>query len=97
MRLSYFPLLLLLTTYGCGGDGRSTPSVLQIGGQWSFTESYTDTSLSTTCTNQATVTFAQNGSNFSGSSVQTGTVRCNGVVGGVGLRCQGYVADDSLT
>jgi hypothetical protein len=72
MRLSNLPFLLLVT-YGCGGDGPSDPSSLQIAGQWTFTETYTDIPLQTTCNNQAAVTFTQTGSTFTGSAVQTGT------------------------
>jgi hypothetical protein len=74
MRRSYFPFFACLAAFACGGDdGLSPSSVLQIGGQWSFSETYTDTPLSTTCTNQSTVNFTQTGSTFTGSSVQTGS------------------------
>jgi hypothetical protein len=74
MRRSHFPFLLCLTAYACGSDdGPSAPSVLQVGGQWNFSETYTDTTLATTCTNQSTVNFVQTGSTFTGNSVQTGS------------------------
>ena len=65
--------LLILCAIACGDDGLSGPAVLQIAGQWSFSESYIDTPSATTCNNTATVTFAQSGANFSGSSQQSGT------------------------
>lgn len=74
MRATTLQVLLLLTAVACGGDDEPTaPSILQVGGVWTFTESYTDTPLQTTCSNQATVTFAQTGASFTGNSVQTGS------------------------
>ena len=68
-------LLFLLTVSACGGNGpsRPSPSVVQIGGQWSFSESYTDVQLAISCNNKASVTIAQSGISFSGTSIQTGT------------------------
>ena len=65
--------LLILCAIACGDDGPSAPAVLQIAGQWSFNESFIDSPSATTCNNTATVTFAQSGVNFSGSSQQSGT------------------------
>lgn len=68
-------LLFLLSVSACGGNSPSSPSpaVLQIGGLWSFSESYSDAQLAISCINKASVTIAQSGSSFTGTSIQTGT------------------------
>ena len=68
------PLVLLLAALACKEDSDLVAPVgTQIGGQWTFTETYADDALGVICNNSADVTIVQSGTTFTGTSDQTGT------------------------
>jgi Big-like domain-containing protein len=61
------------TTEGKSGQAAITVRVLDVSGDWTFSETISDPALALSCTDQSSMTFTQTGTAFTGSSQQTGT------------------------
>lgn len=74
MRYSFLGLVIIGSVFGLAacGDDPAAPEVLNIGGNWSYTESISNSSISFSCQNEGTMTINQDESNFTGSVNQTG-------------------------
>jgi Bacterial Ig-like domain (group 2) len=60
------------------GSASIAVRVLDVSGAWTLTEAFSDPALGLSCTDQASVTIAQNGKGFTGVAQQTGTCTLNG-------------------
>jgi hypothetical protein len=68
-------LALVVGSVACGsGEGPTdTASVVQIGGSWNLTETFSENRLGIICSNRAVVTIVQTGAKFRATSTQTGS------------------------
>jgi hypothetical protein len=57
---------------GQSGTTAITVTVLNVDGEWAFTETFSDPAIELACTNEADVTLEQDGATFTGTADQTG-------------------------
>jgi hypothetical protein len=63
---------------GKSGTATITVAVLDVAGEWAFSETFSDPAINLTCTNEATFALAQAGATFTGTADQTGDCTLDG-------------------